>query len=210
MKEKIRRILDLIRAQKLSLEDAAPLLAALHPKLALTESDRELVASLLARGELDTAQVAEHLLLLRGVRDVPQPPFPPRAPAWEGRVRVGGRDIPIDMEGIMDRVNSAMGRVGDVMGGEVAERGPQAGRSGSARILRVQVESSDGDEYSANLPVSLAGHLHKLIPQHGIRALERAGLSIEALQLLIEADPPPGELIQAEDSDGNSVSLILK
>jgi hypothetical protein len=214
MKEKIKRILDLIRAQKLSLEDAAPLLAALHPRLALTESDRELVASLLARGELDSAQVAEHLLLLRGVRDGPQPPPPPRAPTWEGRVKVGGRDIPIDMEAVMDRINdrvtAAMDRVGDLMGGEGLERGPQPARSGSARILRVQVESSDGDEYSANLPVSLAGHLHKLIPPHGIRALERAGLSIEALQLLIEADPPPGELIQAEDSDGNSVSLVLK
>ncbi|MBB5236089.1 SHOCT-like domain-containing protein [Deinococcus budaensis] len=208
MREKIKRILDLVRAGKLTLEDAAPLLAALNARLALTESDRELVASLLARGELDTAQVAEHLLLLRGVKDFPQPPLPPRAPGWEGRVRMGGRDFPIDMEGIMDRVNSAIGRVGDAVGG--TEAGAQHGRAGSARILRVQVESSDGDEYSANLPVSLAGHLHKLIPGHGIRALERAGLSLEALRLLIEADPPPGDLIQAEDSDGNSVSLTLK
>lgn len=208
MREKVRRILDLVRAGKLTLEDAAPLLAALNARLALTASDRELIASLLAREDLDSAQVAEHLLLLRGVKDFPPPPVPPRAPGWEGRVRVGGRDFPVDMEGIMDRVTSAVGRVGDIMGG--AEAGAQAARGGSARILRVQVESSDGDEYSANLPVSLAAHLHKLIPGHGIRALERAGLSLEALRLLIEADPPPGDLLQAEDSDGNSVSLTLK
>ena len=83
-------------------------------------------------------------------------------------------------------------------------------RSGPARILRIQVESSEGDEYSANLPVSLAPHLHKLIPPHGIRALESAGFSIETLQLLIEADPPPGELISAEDSEGNEVRISLK
>lgn len=214
MKEKIKRILDLIRAQKLSLEDAAPLLAALHPRLALTESDRELVASLLARGELDTAQVAEHLLLLRGVRDIPQPPTPPRAPTWEGRVKMGGRDIPIDMEAVMDRINDrltgAMDRVGDLMGGEGMERGPQPGRSGSARILSISVESAAGDEYTANLPVSLAPHLHKLIPPHGLRALESAGFSLEALQLLIEADPPPGNLISAEDAAGNEVHISLK
>ena len=84
MREKIKRILDLVRAEKLTLEDAAPLLAALNAKLALTESDREFVAALLSRGEMDTAQVAEHLLLLRGVRDLPQPPLPPRPPQFSG------------------------------------------------------------------------------------------------------------------------------
>ena len=71
MKEKVKRILDLVRAGRLNLEDAGPLLAALSAKLALTDSDRELIDSLLRREELDTGQVAEHLLLLRGVRDTP-------------------------------------------------------------------------------------------------------------------------------------------
>ena len=87
---------------------------------------------------------------------------------------------------------------------------PGGGTPPAARILNVRVESSEGDEYSANLPVSLAPHLAKLIPAHGQQALERAGLSIEALQLLIEASPPPGELINAEDSAGNSVRISLK
>ena len=83
-------------------------------------------------------------------------------------------------------------------------------RSGSARILQIRVESAGGDEYNANLPVSLAPHLHKLIPPHGVRALESAGFSLETLQLLIESDPPPGELISAEDSAGNEVHISLK
>ena len=74
MKEKVKRILDLVRAGRLNLEDAGPLLAALSAKLALTDSDRELIDSLLKREELDTEQVAEHLLLLRGVRDTPPAP----------------------------------------------------------------------------------------------------------------------------------------
>ncbi|GGK27450.1 hypothetical protein GCM10008955_21570 [Deinococcus malanensis] len=219
MKEKVKRILELVRAGKLSLEDAAPLLAALNTRLALTDSDRELVASLLAREELDAGQVADHLLLLRGVRDMaPSPPLPPRPP----RVVVGGRPMP-GMDGFVDRLSGSLDGLFDRVTEQV-ERSIEgsmpprhrtvtvhSGHShGSARILRVEVESSTGDEYSANLPVSLAPHLHKLIPPHGLSALERAGLSIEALQLLIESDPPPGDLINAEDSEGNSVRITLR
>ena len=78
------------------------------------------------------------------------------------------------------------------------------------RVLSVMVESAAGDAYTGHLPVSLAPHLHKLIPPHGVRALEAAGLSVEALQLLLEAGPAPGELISTEDQEGNSVSLRLK
>ncbi|UQN07581.1 hypothetical protein [Deinococcus sp. QL22] len=214
MKEKVKRILDLVRAGKLDLNDAAPLLAALSTRLALTDADRELIGSLLAREEMDTGQVAEHLMLLRGVRDTPptppRPPTPPSHPGWDeqfpGSQSFGrGMNVDVNLEGIMDRVND---RLNSVLGrGGAHPPSPRAGAT--ARILRVQVESSEGDEYDANLPVSLAPHLHKLIPPHGIRALERAGLSLEALQLLIEASPPPGNLINAEDNEGNSVKLTL-
>lgn len=209
MKEKVKRLLDLVRAGRLSLEDAGPLLAALSPRLALTDSDRELVASLLGRENLDTGQVAEHLLLLRGVRDVPAPPPPPRPPAWPG---VDGfvERLTGNLDGFVDRLTGTVDRAVE---GHPSHTRPAHGSgvgAPTARLLRVQVESSSGDEYSANLPVSLAPHLARLIPPHGQQALERAGLSIEALQLLIEAGPPPGDLINAEDSSGNSVRISLR
>ena len=83
MKEKIKRILDLIRGGKLTLNDAAPLLAALNTRLALQTTDRELLDSLLKRDDLDTAQVAEHLMLLRGLKDTPPAPTAP-PPAQKG------------------------------------------------------------------------------------------------------------------------------
>ncbi|OLV18414.1 hypothetical protein [Deinococcus marmoris] len=235
MKEKVKRLLDLVRAGRLSLEDAGPLLAALSAKLALTDSDRELIDSLLKRDELDTGQVAEHLLLLRGVRDVPPPP--PRPPPFPGNQPPGGFGNPRTedergpqwawdpgsrpragrggIEGMVDRITDTVERaVEGVFEGKTPQYDYQYqysnSRSGSARILQIRVESSAGDEYSANLPVSLAPHLHKLIPPHGIRALESAGFSLDTLQLLIEADPPPGELISAEDSAGNEVRISLK
>ncbi|MDV6375930.1 hypothetical protein [Deinococcus arenicola] len=225
MKEKVKRILDLVRAGRLNLEDAGPLLAALSAKLALTDSDRELIDSLLAREELDTGQVAEHLLLLRGVRDIPpappRPPQPPgdfgtedaqRGPAWtweSGNRSRAGRGGGI--EGMVNRITESVERaVEGIVEGKSSAYDYGNARSGSARILQIRVESSAGDEYNANLPVSLAPHLHKLIPPHGLRALESAGFSVETLQLLIESDPPPGELISAEDSAGNEVRISLK
>ena len=47
MKEKVKRILDLIRAGKLTLDDAAPLLTALSSRLALIGSDQDLIRTLL-------------------------------------------------------------------------------------------------------------------------------------------------------------------
>ncbi|QLG09592.1 hypothetical protein HLB42_01550 [Deinococcus sp. D7000] len=225
MKEKVKRILDLVRAGRLNLEDAGPLLAALSAKLALTDSDRELIDSLLKREELDTGQVAEHLLLLRGVRDTPpappRPPQPPgfgpegsqRGPVWTWESGPRARSGRGGIEGMVDRITETVERAveGVVEGTKSGfEQQHEKARTGSARILRIQVESSAGDEYNANLPVSLAPHLHRLIPPHGIRALESAGFSLETLQLLIESDPPPGELISAEDSAGNEVHISLK
>lgn len=245
MKEKVKRILDLVRAGKLTLEDAAPLLAALNAKLALQGSDRELIDSLLGREDVDTAQVAEHLLLLRGVKDTPPaPPPPPRAPSWGGwgqhfddqvghlderiRAKVSraeaqaeranaraarrGRGIEGMIENITDTVERAVETA--MEGVDRTMTGPSYSydkRPNSAnRIMRIEVESAHGDEYSANIPVSLAAHLHKLIPPHGIQALESAGFSLETLQLLIEADPPSGELINAEDAHGNEVHISIK
>ncbi|WP_221091051.1 SHOCT-like domain-containing protein [Deinococcus aquaedulcis] len=223
MKEKIKRILDLIRAGKLTLDDAAPLLAALSPKLALTDSDRELLSALLSREELDSAQVAEHLMLLRGVRDAapgaPFPPQPPRPPSGP-RVVVGGRPGP-RMDRFVDRLTGGIDAMVENITSQVEREvsqferhmhgdGPQPGPSRSARVLRIQVESQHGDEFSANIPVSLAAHLDKLIPPHGRAALESAGFTLETLQLLIEANPAPGPLIDAEDQHGNEVHIALK
>ena len=229
MKEKIRRILDLIRAGKLTLDDAGPLLAALSPKLALTESDREFISALLDRPELDAGQVAEHLMLLRGVRDPappapphpPQPPQPPRRP----QVVIGGHR-PRGLDGLVDRITGGIDSMVENITGQV-ERELHGHHPGmdhpgmhhpgmpphmppGPRILRIKVESQHGDEYNANIPVSLAPHLDRLIPPHGRSALESAGFTLDALRLLIEASPYPGPLIDAQDQHGNEVHISLQ
>ena len=45
---------------------------------------------------------------------------------------------------------------------------------------------------------------------HGCPAGAVPGFTVEALQLIIEADPPPGPIIEAEDQDGNEVHISIK
>lgn len=247
MKEKVKRILDLVRAGKLTLEDAAPLLAALNTKLALQSSDRELIDSLLKREDMDTGQIAEHLMLLRGVKEAPpSPPQPPRPPRisenWGGtwgnnwdepqephdhnhrtdRRARRNRDGLVDrltggIDDMVERITETVERTVEgvdrsINGNPQYQYQYQSSKrpNSSTRILKIEVESEDGDEYSANIPTSLAPHLHKLIPTYGVRALEKSGFSLESLQLIIEADPPSGNIIQAEDENGNRVQISIK
>lgn len=79
VREKLRRILELVRAERLSLDDAAPLLAALSPRLSLTAAERGWLQEMLGSPEWETEQITEHLLLLRPAGS-PPPPLPPGPP----------------------------------------------------------------------------------------------------------------------------------
>lgn len=232
MNEKLQRILELIRAQKLSFEDATPLLASLNANLALSPSDRELLESLMAREELSTEQIAEHLLLLRGVKHVvpvpPVPPVPPQPPHmnkddWERQKRDAAKarakaEAKVHAEhrkkGIMaqlaEHISDSISRsIEEDRLSQLSEVEAQQNRP-RGKTLCIRVESGAGDEYMGNIPLSLAQHIEKLIPPHGIRALEHTGLTIEALKLLIEAEPPRGKLISTEDAEGNAVHIEMK
>ena len=143
MKDKIRRILDLVRGGKLSLDDASPLLVALSPRLALSPSDHEFIASLLGRPELDSAQVAEHLMLLRGVREgAATPPRPPQAPPFSGSFGDPfGARFGENMESLMGRVTRQVEQaVTERLGAAGLARAPED----RPRLLVIAFESAGG------------------------------------------------------------------
>ena len=146
-------------------------------------------------------------------RSVPgAPTAPPPKSGWLGGLgSLGGLD------GLAERITDSVERALDGVPG--VGNGTPNGMPGSARppspprpgsILRIEVESQNGGSYSANLPMSLAAHVGKLIPPQALRALEGMGLSVEALQLLLESSPPPGPLLESEDENGNEVRLTVK
>ena len=206
MREQIRRILGLVHAGRLSSEDAAPLLLALHPKLALSEDALAPLFALLVADGFGPERVTDILYARTDppkAPNMPRPPSPPTPPAAPSAAKaswLGGVD------GFVERITDTVERALDAA--PVASRLSAAPRPGT--ILRIEVETESGGSYSANLPLSLAAHASKLIPPQALKALEQIGLSAEALQLLLESHPPLGPLIEAEDENGNEVRLVVK
>lgn len=197
MREQIKRILGLVKDGRLSHDDAITLLAALNPKLAQKDSTLLRLFSLLSDDAFGPDQVTG--LLLGMIGEVPAPPAPPRPAAT---FKVGGQGFP---QG--DLGDAIASRVEEALGGLLG-RGSRTPRPGT--ILKIETEDENGGSFSANLPLSLASHAERLIPPHAQKALERSGLSIDAIKLLLQAGPPPGKLLEAEDENGNSVKLSIQ
>lgn len=202
MKEQIRRILGLVASGRLSAEDAAPLLAALHPRLGQVKAHTlERLFGLLDAEDFGPDKVADLLMAMTEPAGSPTPPQPPRPPVT---LRVGGEGFPLDGLGdaISSRIDEALSGLTGKMGGS------RPARAGT--ILRIETEDENGGSFSANLPLSLAPHAERLIPPRALESLERSGLSAEGLKLLLSAGPPPGPLLEAEDESGNSVKLSIR
>ncbi|AZI43537.1 hypothetical protein EHF33_12915 [Deinococcus psychrotolerans] len=207
MREQIRRILGLVHAGRLSSEDAAPLLAALHPKLNLTEDALAPLFALLVADGFGPDKVSDILYNRtdppKAPTSAPRPPqAPPSAPQAPKPSWLGGFD------GLAERITDTVERAFDAAPMVGKQAAPNAPRTGT--ILRIEVEDENGGTYSANLPMSLAPHVGKLIPPQALKSLENMGLSVEALQLLLESNPPIGPLLESEDENGNEVRLTVK
>lgn len=224
MREQIKRILGLVRDGRLSVEDAITLLAALNPRLVFRDEtmlrligligdedfgiDR-VVDLIVRRTEAGTAQAGGQAQFQSGggQQSQSQSQAQQSRPATDDQptatFRVGGAPYPLDHLG--DMISS---QVEAALGGFLGRSAGRAARPGT--ILSIESENEDGATFSANLPLSLAAHAERLIPPHAQKSLAKSGLSMEALKLLLQAGPPPGPLLEAEDEDGNSVRLSIK
>ncbi|PYE50020.1 hypothetical protein [Deinococcus yavapaiensis] len=196
MKERITKILELVAAGRLGHDDAAQLLQALSPKLALSEEARPHVFGLLNAPDFGVDKVADLLLATLS----PTPSFV-----------VGGRrtpfpkgDFSFGFEDLGQRISSV---VESALEGSMGARGAASGKPG--RTLRASGEDSDGNEFTVNIPLALAEHADKLLPPLAWKLLERQGMTPEALRLLLKSNPPIGPLLQSEDSDGNELQLVI-
>ena len=84
------------------------------------------------------------------------------------------------------------------------------GPRGTSRLLRIEVESSDGSNVRVNLPLGLANFAMKLIPREAQTAMTEKGLDVGAIQELLRGDMPDGEVVSMEGSDGSSVRVRVE
>ena len=200
MREQVRRILDLIQKGRLPADDALSLLSALSPKLELAPHERDFLLGALDQEGASADRLTDTLMTMKGLSEAaPRPPQPPRAPEF----RVGGASWRLDDLG--ERISTA---VEGALGGAFGPSSRNSGRPGT--ILRVEVEDENGGSFNANLPLSLADHAPKLLPPRVLQALEHAGLTADALIMLLKSSPPLGPLIESEDENGNEVRLTVK
>ncbi len=96
---------------------------------------------------------------------------------------------------------------------EAAPRGGEPRRSGSARFLRVEVESEDGDRADIRIPLALVAtgvRLSSILPEAATDALDSAGIELSELDDL--AGEPLAEALRdlemdIEDHDGGRVRI---
>ena len=218
MREQIRRILGLVKDGRLSVEDAVTLLAALNPKLVFRDETMLRLIGLMNDEEFGVDRVVDLIVrriepgASQGQQSQSQSGGGQQSQSQQSRAasasqpsasfKIGGQNFPL--EDLGDAISM---RVEEALSGLLGKSGRPA-RPGT--ILRIESENEDGATFSATLPISLAEPAERLIPPHAQKSLAKSGLTLDALKLLLQAGPPPGKLLEAEDENGNSVRLSVQ
>ena len=181
--QQIKRILDMVATDRLKGEDAAKLLEALSPRLALKKGSWDHLFSLLAEGDFSI----DELTFLLESRVGPR------------RMRTGLGEVlenlPNQISGIMQHVHQAVAATRSAV---------------PASTLRLEVKLANGEEIRANLPLSLSDHALKLIPQPALQALAQHGIDPEALRGMVSIAMPAGELIEVKVASGGKLRLWVE
>ena len=97
------------------------------------------------------------------------------------------------------------------------ERGesPKAGKGGGKRLLKILVNSKDGDTVNIAIPISLAKIALSMVPDSVMEELEEDSdfdlrRFLEHLDdLLSEMNDFEGDIVNVESADGDSVRIFL-
>ena len=181
--QQIRRILDMVAGERLSHDDAAKLLEALSPRLALSKASWGHLFALLGAGDFSIDELS---LLLE--------------------TRIGARRT---RSGLSEVLENLPGQISGMM--QHMQQAVAATRTGApATTLRLEVKLPGGEDVRANLPLSLADHALKLIPQPALQALSQHGIDPDALRSMVSVSMPPGELVEVKVAGGGKIRVWVE
>ena len=194
-RSELERILELLKSEKISREEAVRLLRALAPNVAKMRAELlENLVTLYLEDRLSSADLRE--MLSGGGK------------GFGFRLDSDGLEF-----GLGDLGRTIKGaRIGETIRDAFRSAGMEGRRPGKAgRTLRIEIESSDGSEVRVNLPLGLANFALKLIPKDAITAMGEQGMDVNALtELLKHEDLPEGNLVEMEGSDGTEIRVWVE
>ena len=105
-----------------------------------------------------------------------------------------------------------MAGLGDMIGERVRDAFKRKGgdAKGGSRLLKIEVDSSSGDEVRVNIPLGLANFALKLIPKEAQRAMQEQGLDMASLQEMLRGDDlPNGNFIDISTASGDEIRISI-
>lgn len=182
--QQVRRILDMVSAERLNAADAAKLLEALSPRLALSKGSWDHFFSLLAAGDFTPDELSGLLETRTGGR----------------RARSGFTDVlenlPNQISGFVQHINQAVAATRSAV---------------PAGMLCVEVKGKTSSQVEtdvrANLPLALADHMLKLLPQAALEALSGHGIDTSALRDAVKPAMPPTQILDVKTNHGGRIRV---
>ncbi len=188
----VERVLQLAKDGKIGKEDAIKLLTALSSNLKkLPPETWERLFQLMSEG-MNAASLAQ-VLEAGGQAETSSDSRHEKSFSF-----MGGAD---DFAGLGDMIGERINNAFRRKGGDT---------KGGARLLKIEVDSSSGDEVRVNIPLGLANFALKLIPKEAQRAMQEQGLDMASLQEMLRGDElPNGNFIDISTADGDEIRISI-
>ena len=203
----IERVLQLAKEGKISKDDAVKLLQALSGSLKkLPESTWERLFAMMDEG-MSADALAQ--VLEAGEEDEEPKRF-------RTGVMINGKDVGRIVEDALSRAGVSTGGKwkgkwnGDWSSRNASPHPSESRVSGNARLIKIEISTTNGDNVRVNIPIGLANFAMKLIPKDAQRTMSEQGLDMETLSEMLKGDLPEGNLVDINTSDGDSVRISVQ
>ncbi len=203
----IERVLQLAKEGKISKDDAVKLLQALSGSLKkLPESTWERLFAMMDEG-MSADALAQ--VLEAGEEDEEPKRF-------RTGVMINGKDVGRIVEDALSRAGVSTGGKwkgkwnGDWSSRNASPHPSETRGAGNARLIKIEISTTNGDNVRVNIPIGLANFAMKLIPKDAQRTMSEQGLDMETLSEMLKGDLPEGNLVDINTSDGDSVRISVQ